>query len=187
MSMFDVTRVSADIGDSQISFETGKLAKQAGGAVVVRSRRHDGPLHRHRRQPARRGLPSPHRRHRGADVRRGQDPRLVLPSRGQIQREGDADRAHDRPSDPSPLPQGLALRDAAGRDPDVGRPGQPLRHPGDERRLRGAGDLAGPGRRPRRRRPHRQARRRLRRQPCPRRRHEELELDLIVAGTARRS
>jgi polyribonucleotide nucleotidyltransferase len=35
--MFDVTRVSADIGDSQISFETGKLAKQAGGAVVVRA------------------------------------------------------------------------------------------------------------------------------------------------------
>src|SRR5438093_2358994 len=35
MSMFDVTRVSADIGDGQISFETGKLAKQAGGAVVV--------------------------------------------------------------------------------------------------------------------------------------------------------
>ncbi|HET7590498.1 MAG TPA: polyribonucleotide nucleotidyltransferase [Solirubrobacterales bacterium] len=35
--MFDVTRVSADVGDSQISFETGKLAKQAGGAVVVRS------------------------------------------------------------------------------------------------------------------------------------------------------
>jgi polyribonucleotide nucleotidyltransferase len=34
--MFDVTRVSADVGDSQISFETGKLAKQAGGAVVVR-------------------------------------------------------------------------------------------------------------------------------------------------------
>src|SRR5215203_6611090 len=37
MSMFDVTRVSVDVGDSQISFETGKLAKQAGGAVVVRS------------------------------------------------------------------------------------------------------------------------------------------------------
>ncbi len=36
MSMFDVTRVSADIGDGQISFETGKLAKQASGAVVVR-------------------------------------------------------------------------------------------------------------------------------------------------------
>jgi polyribonucleotide nucleotidyltransferase len=37
MSMFDVTRVSADIGDGQISFETGKLAKQASGSVVVRS------------------------------------------------------------------------------------------------------------------------------------------------------
>src|SRR4029077_9345931 len=37
MSMFDVTRVSADIGDSQISFETGKLAKQASGAVVVQA------------------------------------------------------------------------------------------------------------------------------------------------------
>jgi polyribonucleotide nucleotidyltransferase len=33
--MFDVSRVSVDVGDSQISFETGKLAKQAGGAVVV--------------------------------------------------------------------------------------------------------------------------------------------------------
>jgi polyribonucleotide nucleotidyltransferase len=37
MSMFDVTRVSADVGDGQISFETGKLAKQAGGAVVVQA------------------------------------------------------------------------------------------------------------------------------------------------------
>ena len=37
MSMFDVSRVSVDVGDSQISFETGKLAKQAGGAVVVRA------------------------------------------------------------------------------------------------------------------------------------------------------
>ena len=37
MSMFDVSRVSADVGDSQISFETGKLARQASGAVVVQS------------------------------------------------------------------------------------------------------------------------------------------------------
>ncbi len=37
MSMFDVSRVSAEIGDSQISFETGKLARQASGAVVVQS------------------------------------------------------------------------------------------------------------------------------------------------------
>jgi polyribonucleotide nucleotidyltransferase len=37
MSMFDVSRVSAEVGDKEISFETGKLAKQASGAVVVRS------------------------------------------------------------------------------------------------------------------------------------------------------
>jgi polyribonucleotide nucleotidyltransferase len=37
MSMFDVSRVSAEIGDDQISFETGKLARQASGAVVVQS------------------------------------------------------------------------------------------------------------------------------------------------------
>src|SRR5262245_9275493 len=37
MSMFDVSRVSVDVGDGQISFETGKLARQASGAVVVRA------------------------------------------------------------------------------------------------------------------------------------------------------
>jgi polyribonucleotide nucleotidyltransferase len=37
MSMFDVSRVSAEVGDDQISFETGKLARQASGAVVVQS------------------------------------------------------------------------------------------------------------------------------------------------------
>src|ERR671922_564042 len=37
MSMFDVSRVSAEVGGKEISFETGKLAKQASGAVVVRS------------------------------------------------------------------------------------------------------------------------------------------------------
>jgi len=37
MSMFEVSRVSAEIGEDQISFETGKLARQASGAVVVQS------------------------------------------------------------------------------------------------------------------------------------------------------
>ena len=37
MSMFDVSRVSVEIGGEEISFETGKLARQAGGAVVVQS------------------------------------------------------------------------------------------------------------------------------------------------------
>jgi polyribonucleotide nucleotidyltransferase len=37
MSMFEVSRVSVEIGGKEISFETGKLARQASGAVVVRS------------------------------------------------------------------------------------------------------------------------------------------------------
>src|SRR5215510_4216010 len=37
MSMFDVSRVSVDIGEGQNYFETGKLARQASGAVVVQS------------------------------------------------------------------------------------------------------------------------------------------------------
>src|SRR3954453_848129 len=37
MSMFDVTRVSIEVGGEEISFETGKLARQASGSVVVRS------------------------------------------------------------------------------------------------------------------------------------------------------
>ena len=35
--MFDVSRVSVEIGGEEISFETGKFARQASGAVVVRS------------------------------------------------------------------------------------------------------------------------------------------------------
>ncbi len=35
MSRFDVSRVSVEIGESEISFETGKIAKQASGAVIV--------------------------------------------------------------------------------------------------------------------------------------------------------
>src|SRR4051812_10549071 len=37
MSMFDVSRVSVEVGSDEISFETGKLARQASGSVVVRS------------------------------------------------------------------------------------------------------------------------------------------------------
>jgi polyribonucleotide nucleotidyltransferase len=35
MSMFDVSRVSVEVGGEEISFETGRLARQASGAVVV--------------------------------------------------------------------------------------------------------------------------------------------------------
>ena len=141
MSNDAVTTVSVEIAGTEISFETGKMAKQASGAVVVRQGDTVVLEHRHRGQPPRRRLPPADGRRRGAHVRRGQDPRLVLQARGSLGREGHADRAHDRPPDPPALPQGLALRDAARRDPAVDRPRPPLRHPRDERRLRGADDL----------------------------------------------
>ncbi len=37
MTMFDVKNVSVQIGSDEISFETGKLARQASGSVLVRS------------------------------------------------------------------------------------------------------------------------------------------------------
>ena len=37
MSIFETTRVSVRVGEDEIAFETGKLAKQASGAVVVTS------------------------------------------------------------------------------------------------------------------------------------------------------
>ena len=37
MTMFDVKNVSVEIGGEEISFETGKLARQASGAVLVKS------------------------------------------------------------------------------------------------------------------------------------------------------
>ncbi len=36
MSMFETTRVSVRVGDQEISMETGKIAKQASGAVIMR-------------------------------------------------------------------------------------------------------------------------------------------------------
>jgi polyribonucleotide nucleotidyltransferase len=37
MTMFEVSRVSVEIGGKELSFETGKLARQASGAVVARA------------------------------------------------------------------------------------------------------------------------------------------------------
>src|SRR5680860_1122252 len=37
MSIFETTRVSVRIGEDEIAFETGKIAKQASGAVIVTS------------------------------------------------------------------------------------------------------------------------------------------------------
>ncbi len=52
--MSEVHRVAVEIGGTEIAFETGKMAKQASGAVTVTAGDTDGALHRDGRQPARR-------------------------------------------------------------------------------------------------------------------------------------
>ena len=81
--MADAITVSAPISgtDRTLTFETGKLAGQADGAVSGRIGDTivlvTATAARHVREGTR--LLPPDRRHRRADVRRGQDPRLVLP------------------------------------------------------------------------------------------------------------
>ena len=51
MSMFETKHVSVDVGDGQITFETG--TGQAGKRFRdCAGRRDDGPLHRHHGQPS---------------------------------------------------------------------------------------------------------------------------------------
>ena len=153
MSMFDVSRVSAEVGGKEISFETGKLARQASGAVVVRAgdtmvlcTATMGNLRDVDFLPLTVDVEEKH-------YAAGKIPGSFFRREARAGREGDADRADDRPPDPAAVPEGLALRDPARRPADVGGPRPPLRHPGDERRLRGARDLADPGRQARRRGP----------------------------------
>ena len=148
--------VSVEIGGKEITFETGKLAKQADGAVAR-------PLRRHRRArdgagpdggARRRGLLPAHRRRRGAHVRRREDPRRVLQARRTADRAGDPHRPHDRPPGAAALAEGLPQRGAVRRHGLLGRHGDRARRPLHQRSLGGADRLAAAVPRPDRRRAH---------------------------------
>ena len=161
------TTVEVTVGGKEITFESGKLAKQADGAVARPLGRHDGARDGRQggRSPRRRGLLPADRGRRGADVCGWEDPRRLLQARGAANRARDPDGADDRPADPAALAEGLPQRGAGDRDRALRGSGHPARHPLHERRLRGADDLAaalyGPGRG----RADRDHRRRVRREP----------------------
>ena len=102
------TRVSVEIAGSEISFETGKMAKQASGAVVVRqgdtvvlSTATAGNLRDVDFLPL------------TVDVEErmyaaGKIPGSFFKREGRSEREGHARRAHDRPPAAPAVPQGLA-------------------------------------------------------------------------------
>ncbi len=152
--MSDAITVSAPISgtDRTLTFETGKLAQLADGAVVGQDRRHRPAGHGHRVPigPGGGRLLPPDRGHRGAGLRRRQDPRLVLPPGGQVLGPGHPDLPADRPAAAPVLPQGLPQRGPRGRDHLRRRPGQPPRRPGHQRRLGRPDDLGHPLRGPHR-------------------------------------
>ena len=163
----NLTTVSVTVGDQEMTFETGKLAKQADGSVVVRSGDTMVLATAQGKMEAREGadfFPLT------VDVEErmyaaGQDPGRVLQARRPAHRARDPDGAHDRPPDPAALAEGLQERGARGLHDAVGRPRHRARHPVHQRRLGGADGLAaalpGPGGR----RPHRPHRRAARHQP----------------------
>ena len=157
-SMTDAIRVSGPITgtDKTLSFEAGKLAQLADGAVVARIGDTIAAGHRHRRPHRARGrrLLPPDRRHRGAGLRRGQDPRRVLPPRGQGLGPGHPDLPAHRPPAAPFVPEGLPQRGPRRRHDLRRRPGEPARRPRHQRRLGRADDLGHPLRRPHRRRAH---------------------------------
>ena len=113
MSMFEESRVSVEVGGTEISFETGKLARQASGSVVVRAG--DTMVLSTATAGNERDvdfLPltvDVEERHYAV----GKIPGIVLPPRGQGRRKGHPHRAHDRPAAAAAVPEGLAPRDAA--------------------------------------------------------------------------
>ena len=117
--MFDIKRKSIEWGGRKLTLETGRIARQADGAVLATygetmvlatavfaksAEARPGFL------PADRELP-------GEDLRRRQDPRRLLPARGRALAEGDPDLAPDRPSDPPAVRQGLQERGPGRRRP----------------------------------------------------------------------
>ena len=102
-------RVQLSMGRSTLSIETGRMAKQADGAVLVRlgdtvvlatACAPEGAAAGRRLPAADRRLPREHLRGR-------QDPRRLLQARGPAEREGSPDLAHDRPPAAAAVPRGL--------------------------------------------------------------------------------
>ena len=162
-----LAQVSVQVGNQEITFETGKLAKQADGAVVVRSGETMVLATAVGRTEAREGadfFPLT------IDVEErmyaaGKIPGGFFKREGTRERARHPDRTHDRPPDPAAVAEGLPQRGAGHLHRPFRRPRHAARHPVHQRRLGGADDLAAAVLRPRRRRSHRPDRRRARRQP----------------------
>ena len=158
-------------GTRTVRFEAGRLARQAAGSVVAylddetmllsattASKQPEGAL---------RLLPADGGR-RGAHVRGGPDPRLVLPPRGPAVHRRDPHRPADRPAAAPVLRGRPAQRDPDRRHGPVAEPGGRLRRRRDQRGVRLHATVRPAVLRPDRRRPRRPDRRPVGRLPDPR-------------------
>ena len=169
--MFDIHRVQLDWGGRKLTLETGRMARQADGAVlatygdtsvlatVVAAKQPQG---RHRLPAADRQLP-------GKILRRRPHSRRLFQARRPSDREGDADLAADRPADPAAVRRRLALRYAGHHHHAVARSRKRSGHRGDGRGLRRADAFGRAVHGPDRRRPRRLHQQRVRAQSADRR------------------
>ena len=169
--MFNIHRVQLDWGGRKLTLETGRLARQADGAVfasygdttviatVVAGQTAEG---RHR-------LPAADRQLSGKILRGGPHSRRLFQARGPADRKGDADLAADRPADPAAVRRRLALRYPGHHHHAVARSGKRPRHRGDGRGFRGAHAFGRAVHGTGRRRPRRLHQQRIRAQPADRR------------------
>ena len=137
--------VERTIGGKTISIETGRLAKQASGAVVVRlgdTMTLVATVGRPR--PRRARLLPAHRRLPREDLRRGQVPRRLHQARRPADHQGNPHLPADRPADPPALPRVVPRRSPDPGRPDLGRPAERPRRPLDDRRLGRAAARPGP-------------------------------------------
>ena len=164
-------REGVNFGGKELSIETGRMAKQADGAVVVRygdTMVLVTAVASSSMRPGR-GLHAAHRRLPREDVGRRAHPGRLFQARGADDRGRGADLAAHRSSVAPSVSQGLAVRHAGDRDGRLDRPRERVGRAGDDRRLDGAAPVGHPVGGPVRGRPRRPHRRQAGREPDVRR------------------
>ena len=169
--MFNKHSVEIDWGGRPLKLETGKIARQADGAVLATYGETVVLATVVAAKSPREGvdfLPLTVD-YQEKTYAAGTHSRRLFQARGPSDRKGDAGLPPDRPPDPSAVRRRLAQRNPGHRHRAVARHGERSRYRGAGRRLRGADDFRRPLQGPDRRGPRRLRQRRIRAQPDARR------------------
>jgi hypothetical protein len=116
--MFEIMRKTIEWGGKTLVLETGRIARQADGAVLATMGETvvlATAVFAKKAKPGQDFFPLTVNYHR-EDLRRGQDPRRLLQARRPSVGKGNPGFPSDRPSDPPPVRQGLQERSPGRRD-----------------------------------------------------------------------